>query len=292
MILNFFDRYEDSTANSGERICDVYMISDSSGETVSVVLRAVAAQLVGVRIEGHLYPLVKSYQQIDEVLNHAQEQNGVILCTMADDDLFDYLVQNAKRRKLVCIEILSKIIKELARYFEVTIDRGARQSYMESDYFCRINAINFTLEHDDGQGLDSISKADIILVGVSRSSKSPTSVYLANRGYKVANIPFIPSLENPLPEELLKANNKLIVALSIDSDRLMSVRKQRMKHMHHDLRVDYVDIKLIVDENRQANTFYNKMGWPAVDVTDRSVEEIAAMIIQYHNRYNNSIEEQ
>ena len=286
MILNFFERHDGFAEESTDRICDVYMISDSSGETASVVLRAVAAQLVGVRIEGHLYPLVKSYQQIDEVLNHAQEKNGVILCTMADNDLFDYLVQNAKLRKLVCIEILSKIIKELARYFEATIDRGARQSYMEGDYFRRIDSINFTLEHDDGQGLDSIHKADIILVGVSRSSKSPTSVYLANRGYKVANIPFISDLENPLPEELLELKkNKLVVALSINPDRLMSVRKQRMKHMHNDLRVDYVDIRLIIDESKKANTFYNRMGWPSVDVTDRSVEEIAAMIIQYHNRH-------
>lgn len=287
MILNFFERNNDLfEESSNDRICDVYMISDSSGETASVVLRAVAAQLVGVRIEGHLYPLVKSYQQIDEVLNHAQERNGVILCTMADNDLFDYLVQNAKLKKLVCIEILSKIIKELARYFEAKIDRGARQSYMEGDYFRRIDAINFTLEHDDGQGLDSINKADIILVGVSRSSKSPTSVYLANRGYKVANIPFISELENPLPEEFLcLKKNKLVVGLLINPDRLMSVRKQRMKNMHNDLRVDYVDIRLIIDESRKANTFYNRMGWPTVDVTDRSVEEISAMIIQYHNRH-------
>jgi len=287
MILNFFERNNDLfEESSNDRICDVYMISDSSGETASVVLRAVAAQLVGVRIEGHLYPLVKSYQQIDEVLNHAQERNGVILCTMADNDLFDYLVQNAKLKKLVCIEILSRIIKELARYFEAKIDRGARQSYMEGDYFRRIDAINFTLEHDDGQGLDSVHKADIILVGVSRSSKSPTSVYLANRGYKVANIPFISELENPLPTELLELKkNKLVIGLLINPDRLMSVRKQRMKNMHNDLRVDYVDIRVIVEESKKANIFYNRMGWPTVDVTDRSVEEIAAMIIQYHNRH-------
>ena len=274
-----------SNQYSTDKIRVVYMISDSSGETVSVILRAVAAQLIGVKIEAHLYPLIKTTQQIDEVLKYADENNGVILCTMADDYLFGYLVDNAKEKNIPCIEVLSRIIKEMARYFEATIDRGSRQTYIDSNYFERIGAINYTLEHDDGQSLTTLYQADIILVGISRTSKSPTSVYLSNRGYRVANVPFVHDLEEPLPSEVLKIKNKLIVGFVIDPGRLTSIRRNRIKHIQSDLRMNYVDYQAVIHENRKAQNFYRKMNWPIIDVTERAVEETAAMIIQYHNKF-------
>lgn len=272
--------------NHQDRTRKVYMISDSSGETVSVILRAVAAQLVGVRIEAHLYPLVKTTTQIDEVLKCANQDNGVILCTMADDNLFDYLITNAKAKNIPYIEVLSKIIKSMARYFEATIDRGTRQPYIDNNYFKRIDAINFTLEHDDGQSLNTIYKSDIILVGISRTSKSPTSVYLANRGYFVANIPFVCELEEPLPSALLKLKQKLIIALIIDPVRLVSIRKNRIKHINADLRTDYINHQEVINESKKAQNFYHKMNWPIIDVTEKAIEEISAMIIQYLNKFS------
>jgi regulator of PEP synthase PpsR (kinase-PPPase family) len=277
--------------NSDSQIksCNVYMISDSSGETASVVLRSIESQLSGVKLNDFLCPLVKNNEQIDEIVRLAKENNGIILCTLSDEKLFKYLYSECKKYDILCIEILWRIIKEMANFFQANILRGARPKFDDDSYFDRIEAINYTLQHDDGQSLYTIKDADIILVGVSRSSKSPTSVYLANRGYKVANIPFVSGIE--LPEELMSLHNKLIIGLSINPDRLLSVRKERMKNLHLDLRSNYVDIVNIIDENKEANLIYIKNNWPIIDVTERSIEEISAMIIQHYNRFKSQFEE-
>jgi regulator of PEP synthase PpsR (kinase-PPPase family) len=281
--MNSINSNEENQNN--KKLCTVYMISDSSGETVSTVMKSIAAQLLGIKIESYLYPLVQSKNQIDEILEEAHEQNAVILCTMADESLFTYLVQNAKAKGIICIEILSKIIKELARYFEAKIIRGTKNHHNDN-YFYRMDAINFALEHDDGQGLETISDADIVIVGLSRTSKSPTSIYLANMGYKVANVPFIVGIQENLPKELLNLiSKKFIIALSIDSQRLMLVRQERVNHLSNNMKMNYIDISSIDDENKIANAFYKKEGWPVIDVTDRSVEEIAALIIQKYNSF-------
>lgn len=263
--------------------CNVYIISDSSGETASVVLRSIESQLSGVKLNDFVHPLVKTNEQIDEVVALAKENNGIILCTISDEKMYKYLYSECKKHDIVCIEILWRIIKEMASFFQANIMRGGRPTFDDNAYFDRIEAINYTLQHDDGQSLYTIKNADIILVGVSRSSKSPTSVYLANRGYKVANIPFVSGID--LPEELMCLHHKMIIGLSINPDRLLSVRKERMKNLHLDLRSNYVDIEQIIAENKEANQIYIKNGWPVIDVTERSIEEISAMIIQYYNRY-------
>ena len=273
--------------NSQIKSCDVYMISDSSGETASVVLRAIESQLCGVKLNDFLYPLVKTHEQIDDIIKLAKENNGIVLCTMSDEQLFKYLYSECKKYNILCIEILWRIIKEMANFFQTNILRGARPTFDDDSYFKRIEAINYTLQHDDGQCLHTVKDADIILIGVSRSSKSPTSVYLANRGYKVANIPFVHGFD--LPEELIDLNHKLIVGLSINPDRLLSVRRERMKNLHLDLRSNYLDIENIIEENKEANRIYTKNNWPIIDVTERSIEEISAMIIQYCNRHKQSI---
>ena len=263
--------------------CNVYMISDSSGETTSVVLRAIESQLAGVKLNDFLYPLIKTNEQIDDIVQLAKENNGVILCTISDERLFKYLYSECRKYEIVCIEILWRIIKEMANFFQANILRGARPTFDDEAYFQRIEAINYTLQHDDGQSLFTIKNADIILVGVSRSSKSPTSVYLANRGYKVANIPFVSGIV--FPEELIELNHKFIVGLSINPDRLLSVRKERMRNLHIDMRSNYVDIEGIIAENEEASKIFTRNKWPVIDVTERSIEEISAMIIQYYNRF-------
>ncbi len=269
------------------KICNVYVISDSSGETASVVLRSIESQLAEIKLNDYLYPLTKTKEQIDDIIIAAKENNGIILCTISDEGLFKYLYSECKKHEVLCIEILWRIIKEMANFFQTSILRGARPNFNDdSEYFERIEAMNYALQHDDGQSLHTINNADIILVGVSRSSKSPVSVYLANRGYKVANIPFVSGID--LPEELIEiANkkNKCIIGLSIDPNRLLSVRKERMRNLHIDLRSNYVSIEQIIEENRSANLIYKKYNWPVIDVTERSIEETSAIAIQYYNKY-------
>jgi len=267
------------------KICNVYVISDSSGETASVVLRSIESQLPEIKLNDFLYPLTKTNEQIDEIINAAKENSGIILCTISDKGLFKYLYSECKKHEILCIEILWRIIKEMADFFQTSILRGARPNFDDdSAYFERIEAMNYALHHDDGQSLHTIKNADIILVGVSRSSKSPVSVYLANRGYKVANVPFVSGID--LPEELIDiAKTKCIIGLSIDPNRLLSVRKERMRNLHIDLRSNYVSIEQIIAENSEANSIFRKYGWPAIDVTERSIEEISAIAIQYFGRH-------
>lgn len=271
------------------QIFNVYLISDSSGETVSVVLRAAASQLPEIKIIDHIFPLVKTNEQIDEILKDAMSNNGIIMCTIADQDLNSYLKQKSREHKIICLEVLSKIIKEMANYFKTAISHEGRQFEMEEEnpYLERAEAINYTIAHDDGQNVSTLYKADIILVGISRTSKSPTSIYLANRGYKVANVPIIPTIHGP--EELFNLKNKCIIALVIDPERLMVVRKQRMRLISPDLNFDYTAIESIFEENEQSIAIYNKYRWPMIDVTEKSVEEIAALIIQYFNKYKKQV---
>ena len=268
-----------------QKTVNVYLISDSSGETVSVVFRAASAQLPEVKIIDHISPLVRTNVQIDEIIHDIIKNNGIVMCTMADQDLLKYLQSECKKHKIPCIEVLTKIIKEMANYFKTVISYDGRQFNLEDENFYseRIEAINYTITHDDGQSLLSANQADIIIVGISRTSKTPTSIYLANRGYKVANIPIIPGIGQKIDESLLK--NKFVIALTISPERLVRIRKQRLQHIYNNAHINYVDNDQIAYEVEQALMLYRQYNWPMIDVTDRSIEEASAIIIQYYNRF-------
>jgi len=258
----------------------LHLISDSTGETVSSVARAVVAQFDGVEPEEHLWNLVRTNTQLDRVISSISANPGVVLYTLVDPDLRERLKDECAKLNIPCIPVLAKIIAELTTYFGISSSLlPGRQHELNEQYFSRVDAINYTLAHDDGQGTWELDEADIILIGPSRTSKSPTCVYLANRGYKAANIPYV--LGVPLPEKLFELKKPLIVGLSIGSERLIQIRKTRLQSLKQEEETNYVDEDYVQQEITESRKLYTKNRWPVIDVSRRSVEETAATIIQY-----------
>lgn len=261
----------------------LHLISDSTGETVSSVSRAALAQFDDVSAHEHIWPLIRTRGQLEKVLAAIDENPGVIMFTLVNKELRDFLRKEIQKRKLPCVPVLGPIIKELSLYLdEEARSRPGGQHELSDDYFERVEAINYTLAHDDGQGQWDLEEADIVLVGVSRTSKSPTCVYLANRGYKVANVPFVKEL--PVPDHLRDLKQPLIVGLTISLDRLLQIRKSRLLSINHDKESNYVDSEEVQKEIDEAKRLFRECGWPVIDVTRRSVEETSALIIQYRQK--------
>lgn len=261
----------------------LHLVSDSTGETVSSVSRAVLAQFEGVDAIEHVWPLIRTKGQIEKVLADIDENPGVVMFTLVNKELRNLLRDECQKRGLPCIPVLGHIIRELSAYLneEATSRPGIQHEFSE-DYFNRVEAINFALAHDDGQGHWELDKADVVLVGVSRTSKSPTCVYLANRGYKAANIPFV--LNCPLPDNLQEIKQPLVVGLTISLDRLLQIRKTRLLSLNQEEETNYIDSDEVRKEIDESRKLFRKNGWPVIDVTRRSVEETAAMIIQYRQK--------
>lgn len=276
--------------NTNKKPCHIYLISDSSGETASVLLRAVASQLPDLEINEHIVPLLKTTQQFDEILPDIIADQAMIFCTIINQDLLEYLTKTAKAHNIKIFEILSPITRQIAAVFKTDIYYGGRKfdPSQENLYSERMAAINFSINHDDGQSISTILQADIIVLGISRTSKSPTSMYLANRGFKVANIPVIPELNQMEIFHNLKQNNKFVVALANKTERLSLIRRQRidqLAHCNQKLKLDYADYEKIAQETAWSNKLYRKMNWPIIDITNKAIEEAAALIIQYYNQY-------
>lgn len=266
-----------------QKECNFYLISDSSGETVSVIFRSLASQLPNLKMNEFLFPLIKSFEQIDKILEKAvNDQDGIILCTIVDQDLLRYIKDQSEKNKIKCRDILDDLTKEIASHFDTEISHLGRKFIPNEDnfYYERMHAINFTIAHDDGQMISTIDCADIIILGISRTSKTPTSIYLANRGLKVANIPIIKDFDFSYLEDLIKT--KFVVALYNNPERLMALRKQRMQSSK--IQLSYVDYEEIAKEAEWALNFYRKLRVPVIDVTDKAIEESAALILQFFNR--------
>jgi regulator of PEP synthase PpsR (kinase-PPPase family) len=266
-----------------QKECNVYLISDSSGETVSVIFWAISSQLPNLKMNHILFPLIKDFKKIDEILEKVNKNKGIILCTIADQDLLKYLKNESKKYDIQCWDLLDSLIKEIATSFDTEISSLGRKFIPNEDnfYYERMHAINFTISHDDGQMLSSIDQADIIILGISRTSKTPTSIYLANRGLKVANIPIIKNFDFSYIKDLMQ--KKFVIALYNDPERLMLLRKQRMKNSK--INLNYIDFEEISKEAEWALSFYRKMNIMVIDVTDKAIEESAALILQYYNTY-------
>lgn len=263
---------------------NLHLVSDSTGETVGSVSRAALSQFEGIEAEEFNWSLVRSKSQLERVIQEINDNPGPVMYTLVDNNLRDTLKMECAKRGLPCIAVLSTVVGELSSYLGLeTHAQPGKQHELNEEYFTRVDAINYALAHDDGQAHWDLEDADIVLVGPSRTSKSPTCVYLAYKGFKSANIPFV--LDCPLPPSLETLTKPLIVGLTISTDRLQQIRRSRLQSINQDNDTNYVDMEYMEREVTESRKLFNKHKWPVIDVTKRSVEETAATIAQYHKRH-------
>jgi regulator of PEP synthase PpsR (kinase-PPPase family) len=241
------------------------------------------AQFDAVSTEEHVWSLVRTMGQLEKVIANLDVNPGVVMFTLVDPQMREALRQACGKRSLPAVPILGPVIRELSNYLNVEASGHTGAQYeLSEDYFARIDAINFALDHDDGQATWEMEQSDIVIVGPSRTSKSPTCVYLAYRGYKAANVPYVPNC--PLPENLLTLKQPLVVGLTISDERLIDIRTMRLAAMNQDKTTDYINEEKVHDEIEASKKMFRAQGWPVIDVTRRSVEETATLIIQYRQR--------
>ena len=260
----------------------LHLVSDATGETIHSVARACLVQFEGVEPVEHVWSLIRTPGQMQKVTAAIEASPGPVLFTLVNDKLRSTLLEACRRVGVPCIPVLDPVIHVLASTFGLEMaGRPGLQHMLDAEYFSRIDAMNYALSHDDGQGATGLNDADVVLVGVSRTSKTPTCLYLANRGIKAANIPVVPGC--PMPEELLTADSPLIIGLTKDPARLVQVRRNRLRLIsgsEQDV-TDYVDPDTVREEVAFARRLFAKHEWPVIDVTKRSIEETAASILTY-----------
>lgn len=258
----------------------LHLVSDSTGETVASVARACLVQFDSVQTTQHQWWLVRTEGQVDRALQGIAQQPGIVLYTLVDPVISERLATGCRGLNVPCIGILNPVLAGLEDYFHREIDKPSpgRQHVLDDDYFARIDAMHYTMAHDDGQLLAGLEKADVILLGVSRTSKTPTCMYLANRGVKAANVPLVPHV--PLPDEVIGAKQALIVGLTRDPSSLSDIRKNRLRLLDHDEESDYADEEKVREEVLAARRLFAAHGWPVIDVTRRSIEEASSSILQ------------
>jgi len=262
----------------------IHLVSDSTGETVSVAARACLVQFEDIEPIEHVWSMVRTLAQVKEILENIKTHPGFILYTLVDDKIRRSFETGCRELKVPCISLLDPIVEAMGNYIgaEIHAEPG-RQHVMDAEYFNRIEAMHFVLSHDDGQSIRNLDKAEIILVGVSRTSKTPTCLYLANRGVKAANVPIVPGA--PVPPELKKAKKAFIVGLTSDPKLLVQIRKNRLKSLNQDEQSDYIDAITVSEEVKEAKRIFAENSWPAIDVTRKSIEEVAANILQLYQRH-------
>ncbi|WP_035303523.1 pyruvate, water dikinase regulatory protein [Brevundimonas aveniformis] len=273
------------TANAPRRISTyfhVHLVSDSTGETLNAMAKAVVARFEGVIPIEHIYALVRSPKQLERVLEEIEAAPGIVLHTLVDPELRAMLEKGCRILGAPQLGALDPLVTALSGYLGASLSsRVGAQHALDSDYFERMGALDFAIHHDDGQGLAELERADVVLVGVSRTSKTPTCVYLAHRGIRAANVPLVPTQEPP--ELLSRLKNPLVVGLVVSPDRLVSIRRNRLQHLGVDPNTDYVDTDLVREETIRARRLFERLGWPVIDVSRRSVEETAAQVINLVN---------
>ena len=255
----------------------IHLVSDSTGETLNAMARAVCARFEHVMPIEHIYPLVRSERQLARVMEEIAAAPGIVVHTIVDPALRESLEEVCRGLDVTCLAALDPLTAALGRYLGASVtSRVGAQHNLDTDYFNRMEALNFAIGHDDGQSAGELETADVVLVGISRTSKTPTCIYLAHRGVRAANVPLVPGA--PLPDKLFGLKRPMIVALTASPDRLIQVRRNRM--IHGELRDDaYTDVDAVREETVRARRLYEKPGWPVIDVTRRSVEETAAAIV-------------
>ena len=268
----------------------IYLISDSTGETLERIFLALKAQFKNIDYKIHSYSFTRTENQILKILEDAQSNsNSIILYTIVDNNLAKYLANTSNDKNIPCFGVLGNLILNFSKILnQKASHEPSGQHTLNEEYYDRIEAIQFTMNHDDGNLLNEIDKSDIILVGVSRTSKTPTSIYLANKGFKTSNIPLVN--ENSLPEKLKKNPHfTCVVGLSTEPERLADLRKNRMNSLKEIDNTNYTNLDDIKDEVFKAKKTFQKYKWPVIDVTRKSVEETAASIIKIHEIYLNNV---
>ena len=268
----------------------IYLISDSTGETLERIFLALKAQFKNIQYKIHSYSFTRTENQILKILEDAQaNDNSIILYTIVDNSLAKYLANTSDDKKIPCFGVLGNLILNFSKILnQKASHEPSGQHILNDEYYDRIEAIQFTMNHDDGNLSNEIDKSDIILIGVSRTSKTPTSIYLANKGFKTSNIPLVN--ENSLPEKLKKDPQfTCVVGLSTEPERLADLRKNRMNSLKEIDNTNYTNLDDIKDEVIKAKKTFKKYKWPVIDVTRKSVEETAASIIKIHEIYSNNV---
>jgi len=269
---------------------EIYLISDSTGETLDRIFLALKAQFKNIEYKVHSYSFTRTENQILKILEDAKKnENSVILYTIVDNNLAKYLASVSEQKKIPCFGVLGNLILNFSKILnQKASHEPSGQHVLNEEYYDRIEAIQFTMNHDDGNLINDIDKSDIILVGVSRTSKTPTSIYLANKGFKTSNIPLVN--ENSLPKKL-RDNPQItcVIGLNTEPERLADLRKNRMNSLKETENTKYTSIENIKKEIIDAKKTFQKYRWPSIDVTRKSVEETAASIIKIHEIYLNNV---
>tara|TARA_B100002019_G_scaffold23014_1_gene17484 strand:+ start:1400 stop:2218 length:819 start_codon:yes stop_codon:yes gene_type:complete len=259
---------------------NVYLVSDSTGETLDRIFLSLKSQFANFDYEKKEFAFVRTEQQIDKIIKECINlENSLILYTIVETKLAKYISNQSEKNGVPCFGILGNLILSFSKLLnQKAIHKPSAQHVLDDDYYKRIEAIQFTMAHDDGKKVDDLSQADVILLGVSRTSKTPTSIYLANRGYKTINIPLI--LDQQIPEGLNSNEKVCIVGLIADPERLADIRRNRVAIMSDHKIKEYTDLEHIKKELVDSKSLFKKNNWPVIDVTRRSVEETAASILK------------
>ena len=259
---------------------NVYLVSDSTGETLDRIFLSLKSQFENFKCEKKEFAFVRTEQQIDKIIKECNEiENSLILYTIVETKLAKYISNQSQKNNVPCFGILGNLILSFSKLLnQKAIHKPSAQHVLDDDYYKRIEAIQFTMSHDDGKKVDDINDADVILLGVSRTSKTPTSIYLANRGYKTINIPLV--LDQKIPNGLVKNESSNVIGLVADPERLADIRRNRVAIMKNPKLKDYTNLDFIRKEVEDSKALFKKNNWPIIDVTRRSVEETAASILK------------
>ncbi len=258
---------------------NLHLVSDSTGETLEMIAKAALAQFDDPSVSRYFWPMVRSRQHLDRIVSDFADNPGLVLFTLVNPETRERLEEHCRHLGLPAVPVLDQVTASLeALLGQEAHGRPGRQHAMDADYFRRVDAIQYTIAHDDGIAHEDWEQADIVLAGVSRSSKTPTGIYLANRGYKVANIPIV--VESPPPKALFGLRNPLVVGLTTAPERLVQIRRNRLLSLNEGKETSYVNNDRVREELQYARRMFADNGWPVIDVTRRSIEESAAAIIQ------------
>ncbi len=268
----------------GRSYFHLHLVSDSTGETLIAASRAASAQYQGVASIEHVYPLIRTPEHLDRVIAEIENSPGIVLFTLVDANLSRRLEESCEASGSPCLSVLGPILNLFKSYLgQTSTPRAGAQHMLNADYFKRIDALNYTMMSDDGQLPENLEHADIILMGVSRTSKTPTSIYLANRGYKTANIPLVPHV--PLPLGLERLRRPLTVGLVASVERIVQIRQNRLLTLNADSQTEYIDRVAVAEEIAGSRRLFAENGWPVIDVTRRSIEETAAAILDLYRAH-------
>ena len=262
----------------------LHLVSDATGETLIAVSRAVAVQFPGVSSIEHVYPLIRTRAQIERAISEIEAAPGIVLFTLVDRELAGRLESACQEMGSPCLSVLQPIFGLFQSYLgTVSASRPGAQHMLNAEYFKRIDALNFTMLHDDGQQPENLEQADVLLLGVSRTSKTPTSIYLANRGIKTANVPLVPGV--PLPASIDALKKTLVVGLVASPERIVQIRQNRLLALNADQKTSYIDRTSVAEELAYSRRLFAERGWASIDVTKRSIEETAAAILDLYKEH-------